>query len=112
MKGVVFVLKTPSVIEARSLALKLFTLLLALFLLLSFSAPAFALPQRYYLAIRGELDEHSVPGAQSNFRYLVVWQSVNGIMLIPVFMKPAKASTESITKGQLSSPQKNGRAVE
>ena len=92
----------------RSWAFKLFTLFLALSLLLSFSAPAFAMPQRYRLAIR-DLDEHSAPGVRG---YFVIWQSGVGIMIIPLFVKTTGVSSVDTTKEQLSSPQKNGRAVE
>lgn len=76
----------------RSLTFKLFTLLLAALLLLSFSAPASALPLRYYLAIQ-DLDENPHPHAM---RYFVISLPSGGFMLLPIFVK-AKASSEKVS---------------
>ncbi|HXF48254.1 MAG TPA: hypothetical protein VNL73_02365 [Verrucomicrobiae bacterium] len=61
---------TKGVVFVRSLAFKLFTLLAAALLLLSSAAPAFALPQRYYLTIR-DLDESGYPHLKAG-RFVVV----------------------------------------
>lgn len=76
----------------RSLAFKLFTLLLTLFLLLSFSAPAFALPIRYWLAVQ-DLDEHPVPHAMAA-RYFIIPLGWSGSYLV-IFQIKRKASTVS-----------------
>jgi hypothetical protein len=87
------------VVFVRSWAFKLFTLLLAALLLLSFSTPAFALPIRYYLVIN-DLDEIPHPHAMryASF-YVVISLPSGGFMLLPIVLKP-KAASEKTTDVQ------------
>jgi hypothetical protein len=80
----------------RSWAFKLFTLFLALSLLLSFSTPAFAVPLRYWLATR-DIDEIPHPHAMkyASF-YVVIPLPSGGLVLLPVFVK-SKATSERTT---------------
>lgn len=84
----------------RPLAFKFLTLALTMFLLLSFSLSAFALPLRYWLATR-DVDEQPYPAASRNATYFVVLKTTYGIVLIPVFVKSGKISN-AIT------PEKSG----
>ena len=96
-------------VEGRSWALKLLTLLLTLFLLLSFSLSAFAWPRKY--SIR-DLDEHPVPGVSGNSRYFVIFQSGNGFIIISVYLKSSGISIETTKEKQSVSPHKNGQVSE
>ncbi|HXF47808.1 MAG TPA: hypothetical protein VNL73_00075 [Verrucomicrobiae bacterium] len=79
------------------MALKLFTLLLVALLLLSFSAPAFALPIRYYLVIN-DLDENPHPHAMKYVSfYIVIALPSGGFMFLPIFVK-SKATSENVTE--------------
>ncbi len=87
----------------RPLAFKLLTLLLTIFLLLSFSLSAFALPIRYWLATR-DLDEQPYPHAYRNSSYFIVIKTAYGFVLMPVFVKPSNVSiTVTEEKATLSS---------
>lgn|GEM_PF-4055984 len=76
----------------RPCASKIFTLALTVFLLLSFSLSAFALPIRYWLATR-DLDEQPYPQAYRHASYFVVIKTSYGIIVMPVFVKSNGAST-------------------
>ena len=101
-KGVVFVLKTPSVVEGRSWAFKLFTLLLTAFLLLLYSVPAFAIPMRYYL-VNQDLDENPWPHARkyASCYYVVISLPSGNFILLPIFVK-SKASSEKSSDAKTS----------
>ena len=75
----------------RPLAFKLLTLALTIFLLLSFSLSAFALPIRIWLATR-DVDEQPYPQAYKNASYFVVLKTAYGYVLMPVFVKSSKVS--------------------
>ena len=90
----------------RSWAFKLFTLFLALALLLSFSAPAFALPQRNYLAIRGELDETGHPHIRGA-RFFVIPMGWGGgyLLIVRVEVKAKTTAEENFTVKSSDSPR-------
>lgn len=89
----------------RSLACKLLTLLLALFLLLSFSAPAFALPMRYWLAVQ-DVDEIPHPHAMKYATfYVVISLPTGGFMLFPIVVKSKTASEKSSDVKTSGSPR-------
>lgn len=90
----------------RPLAFKLLTLALTVFLLLSFSLSAFALPIRYWLATR-DADENPWPGAAHNSSIFIVIKATNGYMLMPVFVKSSKVSNTVTQEKQISSSGKN-----
>lgn len=90
----------------RPLAFKLLTLALTVFLLLSFSLSAFALPIRYWLATR-DADENPWPGAAHNSSIFIVIKTTNGYMLMPVFVKSSKVSNTVTQEKQISSSGKN-----
>lgn len=90
----------------RPLAFKLLTLALTVFLLLSFSLSAFALPIRNWLATR-DVDEQPYPAASGNVTYFVVLKTTYGIVLIPVFVKSGKVSNAVTPEKSTSSSGKN-----
>ena len=90
----------------RPLAFKILTLALTVFLLLSFSLSAFALPIRYYLAVR-DLDEQPYPQAYRNVGYFIVIKTANGYLLMPVFVKSSKVSKAVSQEKSDSSSGKN-----
>ncbi len=90
----------------RPLAFKLLTLLLTIFLLLSFSLSAVALPIRYLLATR-DLDEQPYPGVFRNGTYFIVIKTANGYMLMPIFVKSSKVSNTVSQEKSGSSSGKN-----
>ena len=90
----------------RPLAFKLLTLALTVFLLLSFSLSAFALPVRYWLATR-DLDEQPYPGAARNSTYYIVIKTSYGFVLIPVFVKSSNVSNTVTQEKPASSSGKN-----
>lgn len=90
----------------RPLALKILTLALTVFLLLSFSLSAFALPIRYWLATR-DLDEHPHPHAFRNASFYIVIQTSYGYVLIPVFVKTKNVSNTVAEQKPTSTSIKN-----
>ena len=93
----------------RPLAFKLLTLALTVFLLLSFSLSAFALPIRYWLATR-DTDDQPWPRAFRNSSYFIVVKTTNGFVLIPVFIKSSNVSNTITQEKQGSSSGKNAVA--
>ncbi len=90
----------------RPLAFKLLTLLLTIFLLLSFSLSAVALPIRYLLATR-DLDESPWPRAFGNSSFFIVIKTTNGFILMPVFIKSSTVSNTVTQEKPVSSSGKN-----
>jgi hypothetical protein len=97
---------TKGVVFVRSLAFKLFTLLLAVFLLLSFSTPAFALPARYYLAIMGDLDDNGYPHARGA-KFIVIPMGWGGgyLLIVRVEVRAKTTSEENSTIKSSGSPR-------
>jgi hypothetical protein len=97
------------VVFVRDLAFKLFTLLVVSILLLSLATPAFALPLRYYLAIRGDLDETGYPHLKAG-RFVIIpagWG--NGyLLIIRIDPKKDSVSEENKTTKLSDSPQIDG----
>ena len=89
----------------RPLTFKLLTLLLTIFLLLSFSLSAFALPIRNWLVMQG--DEQPWPGVVSNSSYFIVIKTAYGFVLMPVFVKSGKASNTVAEEKPIGSKQAN-----
>ncbi len=90
----------------RPLAFKLLTLLLTIFLLLSFSLSAFALPIRYWLATR-DLDEQPYPQAYRNASYFIVIKTSFGFVLMPIFVKSGSVSSTATEEKPAPSSRKN-----
>jgi hypothetical protein len=98
------------VVIVRPLAFKLLTFALTLFLLLSFSLSAFALPIRYWLAIR-DLDEQPYPGAVRNTRYFIILKTAQGFVLIPIFVKSGNVSN-TVTEDKTIIPSRKNEVVD
>lgn len=90
----------------RPLAFKLLILALTVFLLLSFSLSAFAMPVRYWLVIQ-DTDEHPWPTAAGNSNYFIIIKTAFGIVLLPVLVKSTPVSNTTAAEKPNSSSSKN-----
>jgi hypothetical protein len=93
------------VVIVRPLAFKLLTLVLTIFLLLSFllSIPVFAKGR-----LRApDVDEQPWPAAARNLYYFAVIKTASGFVLIPVFVKSGSVANTATQEKQSSSSGKN-----
>ena len=86
---------------------KILTLLLALFFLLSFSLPTFALDPNRTLGLKKQLDEHPNPDVAGHPRYFVILTYGNSFLTAPIFIKSVRLLKAPVTKQSLS-PRENG----
>ena len=90
----------------KSRVLRLLTLLLTVFLLLSFTLSAFARRPNYLRKSR-DLDEQPYPAAFGKTSYFIVLKTSYGFVLFPVFVKPSKVSNAITEEKQTTSSRTN-----
>ncbi len=95
----------------RPPSFKLLTLVITtLFVLLSFSLSAYALPIRYWLATR-DADEQPYPAASPNTSYFIVLKTAFGFVLIPIFVKSSRIAN-SVAAQKSSDSRRANEVIE